>query len=314
MLDCEQALELISKSLDEPLSTEEELVLAGHLALCPECAGLEQELRLLREGLSDFAAPVPEGFAQGVMARVRQERAPAPRASRRKKWQVWGGLAAVLCLTLLGAFRLLPLTGRSGSAAAPSTGEVTYAARLEPSAEAQEAAGGAAADAADQSNDDAAVKAAPEMGLTAAAPTPESSAALSAGGGSEAAAIAGEETQSEAGGAFEDNADTEYGDALLGASLMTVNGDSFLSTQTAGEYLLESAFPEEAQTGEYAWTQSDEGVLTLARPDGQGLALVYTGLSDDGNYYLFSLTLADGTVHRGQVALEGSPPDYIVEN
>lgn len=77
---CERFEELLSQRLDQPLPTQEERELEDHLAHCPGCRALAADLEQL---CGQFACleelPAPEGFAQGVMDRIRAlEPEPAP--------------------------------------------------------------------------------------------------------------------------------------------------------------------------------------------------------------------------------------------
>lgn len=77
---CERFEELLSQRLDQPLPPQEERELEDHLAHCPGCRALAADLEQL---CGQFACleelPAPEGFAQGVMDRIRAlEPEPAP--------------------------------------------------------------------------------------------------------------------------------------------------------------------------------------------------------------------------------------------
>ena len=69
---CERFEELLSQRLDQPLPPQEERELEDHLARCPRCRALAEDLEQL---CGQFACleelPAPEGFAQGVMDRIR---------------------------------------------------------------------------------------------------------------------------------------------------------------------------------------------------------------------------------------------------
>ena len=77
---CERFEELLSQRLDQPLPPQEERELEDHLARCPRCRALAEDLEQL---CGQFACleelPAPEGFARGVMDRIRAlEPEPAP--------------------------------------------------------------------------------------------------------------------------------------------------------------------------------------------------------------------------------------------
>lgn len=50
MISCKKASELISKSMDEPLSVPEQITLKMHLFLCEFCEQFRKQLELLSEG------------------------------------------------------------------------------------------------------------------------------------------------------------------------------------------------------------------------------------------------------------------------
>lgn len=86
---CERFEELLSQRLDQPLSPQEERELEDHLARCPRCRALAADLEQL---CGQFACleelPAPEGFARGVMDRIRAlepDPAPAEKPEGRKE-------------------------------------------------------------------------------------------------------------------------------------------------------------------------------------------------------------------------------------
>ena len=86
---CERFEALLSQRLDQPLPPQEERELEDHLARCPRCRALAEDLEQL---CGQFACleelPAPEGFAQGVMDRIRAlepEPAPAEEPEGRKE-------------------------------------------------------------------------------------------------------------------------------------------------------------------------------------------------------------------------------------
>ena len=110
-MNCERGLEQLSARLDGELSADEAAELEAHLARCPSCRALAQQLEQLH---GDFPAleelEAPAGFAQGVMDRVRTKK-PAGRVIplfRRPQFKALAGLAAcaALCIGLYGAGQL----------------------------------------------------------------------------------------------------------------------------------------------------------------------------------------------------------------
>ena len=122
MLSCEEALEQMSQALDGPLTGEERGELEAHLAGCPACRTDWAALRELHQAMGELEeTPAPEGFADLVMERVREESAPAKVVPlwRRPQWRAAAGLAAcaVICVGLYyGADR--SGAGTAGSLAA----------------------------------------------------------------------------------------------------------------------------------------------------------------------------------------------------
>ena len=110
-MNCERCLEQLSARLDGELPAGEAAELEAHLARCPSCRALAQQLEQLH---GDFPAleelEAPAGFAQGVMDRIRTEK-PAGRVIplfRRPQFKALAGLAAcaALCIGLYGAGQL----------------------------------------------------------------------------------------------------------------------------------------------------------------------------------------------------------------
>lgn len=101
-MSCDRYLELFSLRLDGPLAEEEEQELEEHLRRCPDCRAAGAQLAALRAGfgeLEDISAP--EGFAQGVMERIRAEERPKViPLFKRPQVRALTGLAACLVLVV----------------------------------------------------------------------------------------------------------------------------------------------------------------------------------------------------------------------
>ena len=99
---CDRFWELISARLDGALSQEEERELEEHLAVCPECRAVGAQLAALQgtfPELEDISAP--EGFARGVMDRIRAEARPKViPLFKRPQFRTLAGLAACLVLVV----------------------------------------------------------------------------------------------------------------------------------------------------------------------------------------------------------------------
>lgn len=209
MANCEQYWDLISYSLDGALTEEEQRRLDRHLAQCPQCRAMWEQLSGLEPELMELEAP-PADFADRVMAaaaeteqdipftNLPQNRKPGKEAQ--KQLNAWWKpvrnlvLVAACCLIVLGLGQFASQFFRAGSAA-PATGN-SMAAQDSAAAGSQES--------------------------TAAAPE-ESGAATGSNG-------AGAEVQ-------EDTAGTTTGSAADGGSLSTAEGAPALEL-SGGSYVL----------------------------------------------------------------------------
>jgi len=110
-VSCERYHELLSARLDRELTEEEAEELELYLAGCPRCRIVGEQLEEAREAFADLEdVPAPEGFARGVMDRVRAEASEKKVIPlfRRPQFKVLAGLAACLALAvgLYGAARM----------------------------------------------------------------------------------------------------------------------------------------------------------------------------------------------------------------
>jgi len=133
MTNHEEYTAALSAFLDGELTDAEREALLAHLRECNACRTRLAELTAMREALRDENEyDPPAGFAAGVTARLRAERAAA---QRRRTKRVWLGLAACLAVAVLGA-GILPQALRmgrksatmsaSGSGAAPESNGAVY--------------------------------------------------------------------------------------------------------------------------------------------------------------------------------------------
>lgn len=101
-MECDRYWELLSARLDGALSEAEEQELEAHLASCPDCRALLEELKELRESFDALGEEeAPEGFAQGVMDRIRASEAPKIIPLwKRPQVRALAGLAACLVLVV----------------------------------------------------------------------------------------------------------------------------------------------------------------------------------------------------------------------
>lgn len=113
MAHCDEYSELISASLDGALSPAEAEKLNAHLALCPECKALYEELTALHAALSDLPpVEVPSDLTERIMAAVAGSQvlpfAPAEKKKAPIHWQRWLASAAVLAVVLMGTWSWKP--------------------------------------------------------------------------------------------------------------------------------------------------------------------------------------------------------------
>lgn len=122
MLSCDEALELISAALDGALTCDEQTALDEHLAQCPACSALFDELRGLQAAVADLdEIPAPAGFSAQVMDAIAANPAQEqpdnviPFSAKKKShtaWKKWTASAAVIAIVVLGA---VTLPGQLGS-------------------------------------------------------------------------------------------------------------------------------------------------------------------------------------------------------
>ena len=119
MKHCEIYEEWISAFLDGELGLEQKIELQAHMAVCPECQRFFDDLVAIPEALMDAdgeEVSVPEGFADQVMARVRETRQDAAEDASKKvirfpHWRRWAAMAACCAVVLLGVWSF---QGKSG--------------------------------------------------------------------------------------------------------------------------------------------------------------------------------------------------------
>ena len=129
MTSCEKFTDLISARLDGMITPEEEQKLEEHLACCPACRELAQQMSALHAAFPELEEiPAPAGFTQGVMAKIREEQ-PEPKVvplTKRPRFKTISGLAAclALCLVLYQTGMVGILGGGRKSDAADPTADV----------------------------------------------------------------------------------------------------------------------------------------------------------------------------------------------
>lgn len=345
MISCDQALELISESLDGPLSPEDRAALDEHLAGCADCRALLADFQEMERTLPTLNAPVPPDFTQSVMDRVREEKVvdlSAVRAARRP-WKQWAATAAVFAVVLLGVgtLGLDQLAVRFGSGTSTASAPENSAAlsggagNADAALPESDAATGAAEPAATQPPE----KSAPTSGDTAVSDgdTPVSndggdqgsSTAPSAGASSTAPSSGGGSNAFAGSGAPADDSESDPNTAVQSTQpprstpQQSRDNPNTLDTAPAGipyqtanetpdtltaDEAYQRVFEELGET--YPDADPESGVL--ATEEDSALVLEDTGLSDNKAYYTFRLdrTFSDSTrtetVNFYALSLDGS--------
>lgn len=129
---CEEYAALLDLFVDGELSPEDMTRVRNHLAECPGCRAYVDDALAIRAGFPDAEETVvPEGFAEGVMARVREDAAKERKIVELKRRGVrhWIGTAAALaaCCALVILVRTGPgFAGQTKDAAAPAGDGAAY--------------------------------------------------------------------------------------------------------------------------------------------------------------------------------------------
>ena len=138
MRSCDEIVELISASLDGELSADEQIALDEHIACCPACSALLDDLRALHTAAADREdVPAPAGFTEIVMRAIAAEAAPekpnnvisfaAPKKAKRNHWKQWSVSAAAIAIVVLGAVSAPSLLGNFNATKAESMADMAYA-------------------------------------------------------------------------------------------------------------------------------------------------------------------------------------------
>ena len=106
-MNCENALELMNRELDEALTAEEAAALQAHLDACPDCRETRRQLHELDALLQEGELEPPAALHDGVMQAIRQEK----KQRSRRAWVPAAAIAAAAALVLLA--------GRAGLIALP---------------------------------------------------------------------------------------------------------------------------------------------------------------------------------------------------
>lgn len=107
-MNCENALELMNRELDEALTPEEAAALQAHLDACPDCRETRRQLHELDALLQESELEPPAALHDGAMQAIRQEK----KQRSRRAWVPAAAIAAAAALVLLAGWAgLIALPG-----------------------------------------------------------------------------------------------------------------------------------------------------------------------------------------------------------
>lgn len=129
MEPCEKYEPWISAFLDGELSGKDRAELMEHMAACPSCQRYFDDLVAIHDALDQEEAPVPEGFAEQLIARVGETEQEKPRkVIKVSHWRQWTAMAACCALALLGLWSFRNAQGNQKAAQDAVAACVPYAA------------------------------------------------------------------------------------------------------------------------------------------------------------------------------------------
>ena len=105
MVVCKEYEARISALIDDELGARERIEVLEHIAQCPACKAYWEDLLSVRDALRAPEQTVPAGFADAVMARVRetaQEKTSDKKMLRSPQWKRFAALAACCAVVVLG--------------------------------------------------------------------------------------------------------------------------------------------------------------------------------------------------------------------
>ena len=124
---CEEYAALLDPFVDGELTAEEMTKVQAHLATCPGCRAYVDDALTIRAAFPDPEdTEVPEGFAEGVMERIRADAAAAETRKKRNDRKIsrrrWTGTLAALaaCFAVVLLARGVPHDLKNGGRAAPN--------------------------------------------------------------------------------------------------------------------------------------------------------------------------------------------------
>ncbi len=118
MLTCKEFEARISALIDDELTGRERIETLEHLDGCLECRACWEDFLAIRDAIGAQEQDVPAGFAEAVMARVRetkQENMPERKVLRFPQWKRFAALAACCAVVLLGIWSMDLMPGAENS-------------------------------------------------------------------------------------------------------------------------------------------------------------------------------------------------------
>lgn len=106
MSGCDKYIELISAALDGACSPAETAELEKHLAACPACKALYEDLKTIHDALAALpAGSPPADLKDRIMAAIEGDNVvPLPVKKAAKPWKRWGATAAAVLIVSMGAW------------------------------------------------------------------------------------------------------------------------------------------------------------------------------------------------------------------
>lgn len=104
MHSCDNFKALISALIDDEISDSDRASLMAHLVKCEDCRLYWEDQLAIHDAMTGMTAAAPAGFADGVMARVRETKQDRPEKKVISFPKRFVGLAACCAVVLLGIF------------------------------------------------------------------------------------------------------------------------------------------------------------------------------------------------------------------
>lgn len=105
-MNCEQALIALSAELDGELSPEARAALDDHLAHCPACRALREDLAALHAAWDGMDVEAPDALMENVLGHLPPQEPVKKAPVIRIHWRRWAGVAAGLVLVVAAAWAL----------------------------------------------------------------------------------------------------------------------------------------------------------------------------------------------------------------